>query len=211
MSPQVPWSVPSRLTIPSPSLTHTLSESPPQMQNNLSNTLTLRPTLPNIAIARTWANRALETVSSAAEHNAPLFTAAVDPATGEEWSEEQKRTRTMCEQVRAVALFNNGVLAEVCTYFPTLPPVPSVMASDFSLQKDGERIPRSRTFPQRGFSRSSRHRFHCRGPRGRPGAPAGPAGHFLGGGCEQGEEEWRVSLEKVLVTGRHTYSYIPIG
>jgi hypothetical protein len=92
---------------------------PSQMMSNLSSTLSLKPTSTNLAAAKTWAVKSLDTIERVLVTN-PEFSigaaAAQDADRGTDPTVPGQGAmghKAMCESVRSVALFNLGLLAEV--------------------------------------------------------------------------------------------------
>lgn len=106
------------------------------MMSNLSSTLSLKPTATNLAAAKTWATKSLDTIErvlvtepefsigQAGAKDAVDVQRAAAGGVGKGEAKEAMGRKAMCESVRSVALFNLGLLAEVRPS-PLLPPLPS--------------------------------------------------------------------------------------
>lgn len=106
------------------------------MMSNLSNTLSLKPTATNLAAAKTWAVKSLETIErvlvsepefsigqsdGAKDTDVVRASAAGGAGTLADQVKETLGRKAMCESVRSVALFNLGLLAEVGPALSTRP------------------------------------------------------------------------------------------
>lgn len=77
---------------------------------NLANSLLLHPSSENIRIAGIWATKAIQAAN--AGQDSPEM-AKLRAMADKDLSAQEEDTRKSCDRVKAVALFNMGVLASV--------------------------------------------------------------------------------------------------